>query len=587
MSTKKSNSYLTYRFIIDVIWPFKWFMIGQLIVAIILAIDMSLRPYLIKEIFDKISAILPSQTLRILIVPVTLYIFMSIIIVVTFRFYDWIILLFHPNFKKNLGVMLMEHMMSHSQNFYQNNLSGSIVNKINDVSNGILIILNTIIDRFFSHVLALFLAIYTVGVVDLNFAVGLIIWIAIFLSVSIMLSRKAKKLSHETAEVHSTIIGNMVDILSNIASVRFFCGKKFEIGNLNKNYQESVKAQQVRDCFFIKVHTFQECSFIVFQSICFWWLIIGITNQSITPGDFALITILNISVVNCLHSLSKDIREFAESFGKVTQGLGIIQSMLEINDKDKAKNLIITKGEIVFKDVQFYYSDAKPIFKHKSVKIYSGQKLGLVGYSGSGKSTFVNLILRLFDVKHGQILIDNQNIKDVSQESLRQAIGVIPQDISLFNRTLMENIRYGRINASDGEVIEAAKRAYAHEFICTLPEGYKTLMGERGVKLSGGERQRIAVARAILKNAPILILDEATSQLDSVTENLIQEALLELMQGKTTIVIAHRLSTILRMDRILVFDHGKIVQDGKHANLITELGLYKTLWDNQIKGFLP
>jgi ATP-binding cassette subfamily B protein len=213
--------------------------------------------------------------------------------------------------------------------------------------------------------------------------------------------------------------------------------------------------------------------------------------------------------------------------------------------------------------------------------------VGLVGYSGSGKTTFVNLILRMYNISEGNIFIDDQNIANVTQESLRSNIGIIPQEASLFHRTLMENIRYGRLDASDVEVIEAAKKAHAHEFIERLPEQYESLVGERGVKLSGGQRQRIAIARAILKNASILILDEATSQLDSVTESYIQESLWNLMQDKTTIVIAHRLSTLLHMDRILVFDKGKIIQDGKHSELLTDKGLYKTLWDAQIGGFLP
>ena len=556
-------------------------------VAIIWAINMSLRPYLTKIILNIIPTIVPSQAFDILLLPVSLYIATAITVVITFRFYEWILLRFHPVLKKHIGLILMNRMMYHSHSFYQNHFSGSITNKINDVTSGIPNILSTFIDRFFSHALALSVAIYTVWTVDLKFAIGLILWMIIFLAVSVKLSKKAKALSQEAAEVRSTVTGNIVDILSNIASVRFFGGRKPEVEYLHTIYHNSVAAEQVQAWSFIKIHTFQESSFVIFQSVCFWWLITGIRDQTITPGDFALIMMLNISIIDCLHALSRDIREFAESFGNVTQGLHIIQKSLEIEDSTDAKDIFITKGEIRFKNVRFYYSNSNPIFENKSVTIHSGQKLGLVGYSGSGKSTFVNLILRLFDVTQGQILIDDQDIRDVSQESLRQAIGIIPQDLSLFNRTLMENIRYGRMDASDSEVIVAAKHAHAHEFITNLPEGYNTLVGERGVKLSGGERQRIAIARAILKNAPILILDEATSQLDSVTEHVIQESLHTLMQGKTTIVIAHRLSTLLHMDRILVFDKGKIVQDGKHADLITTAGLYKTLWDTQIGGFLP
>ncbi|MGI4776029.1 MAG: ABC transporter ATP-binding protein, partial [Janthinobacterium lividum] len=216
----------------------------------------------------------------------------------------------------------------------------------------------------------------------------------------------------------------------------------------------------------------------------------------------------------------------------------------------------------------------------------SGEKIGLVGYSGSGKSTFVNLILRLYDIESGEILIDDQNIASVTQDSLRANIAMIPQDPSLFHRSLMENIRYGKIGASEEEVIEAAKAAKAHEFIKALPQGYDSLVGERGIKLSGGQRARIAIARAILKDAAILIFDEATSALDSVTEGYIQDSLNKLMQNKTTIIIAHRLSTLMKMDRIVVFDGGKITQDGSHTELLSEDGLYKTLWNAQIAGFI-
>ena len=265
----------------------------------------------------------------------------------------------------------------------------------------------------------------------------------------------------------------------------------------------------------------------------------------------------------------------------------MVLTPLDIQDKPDATALCITHGEIIFDKVGFHYKGTTPLFDKLPVTIEAGQKVGLVGYSGGGKTTFCNLILRLYDVTAGRITIDNQDIRDVMQDSLRAHIGMIPQDPSLFHRTLMENIRYGKDDATDDEVIEAAKRAHAHDFIAKLPNGYEALVGERGVKLSGGQRQRIAIARAILKNAPILMLDEATSQLDSVTEREIQDSLWDLMQGKTTIVIAHRLSTLLHMDRILVFDAGRIVEDGTHNELLARAGLYKTLWDAQVGGFLP
>lgn len=280
-------------------------------------------------------------------------------------------------------------------------------------------------------------------------------------------------------------------------------------------------------------------------------------------------------------------RDFITYWGTVDQALAILDTAPEIQDATNAKKLNVVKGEVSFKNVQFHYKGVTPLFENVNITIHAGQKVGLVGYSGSGKTSFVNLILRLYDIDGGQILIDNQNISLVLQDSLRENIGMIPQDPSLFHRSLAENIRYGSESSSDAEVIDAAKRAHAHEFIEKLPEKYASLVGERGVKLSGGQRQRIAIARAILKNAPILILDEATSQLDSLTENYIQDSMWQLMQSKTTIIIAHRLSTLLHMDRILVFDKGKIIEDGAHDQLLARDGLYKTLWTTQVAGFIP
>ena len=575
-----------YVFIINIIKPFKWFIVAQLMVGVVWAVDVSLRPYLIKVILNTVAAVTPSKAFQSLLVPTSLYIVMAVISAVIFRFHEWIALRVYPILKQQIGIILMDRMMSHSQSFYQDHFSGTITNKVNDITIGIPNILD-IMDRLFGHTLALCIAIYTMWLVDIKFALGLMLWITIFFIVSLTLSSKAEILSKKAAESYSVIIGNIVDILMNISSIRFFVGRQFEKNNLRRLYNNFVMTERSRDWFFIKIYAFQESSFVIFEFICFWLLIVGVQNQTMTTGDFALIMILNISIIECLHVLSRDVREFAKSFGNIKQGFDLLQKNLEIEDKINAKDILITNGEICFKNVRFNYNHSSSIFYNKSVTIHSGQKLGLVGYSGAGKSTFVHLILRLFEITQGEILIDNQNIKDVSQESLRQAIGIIPQDLSLFNRTLMENIRYGKMDASDAEVIEAAKRSHAHEFISNLSEGYDTLVGERGMKLSGGERQRIAIARAILKNAPVLILDEATSQLDVLTEHMIQESLHSLMQGKTAIVIAHRMSTLLYMDRILVFDKGKVVQDGKHTDLIASEGLYKTLWNTQIDGFLP
>jgi ATP-binding cassette subfamily B protein len=261
--------------------------------------------------------------------------------------------------------------------------------------------------------------------------------------------------------------------------------------------------------------------------------------------------------------------------------------MHEIRDVDGAKKIEVKEGEIIFNDITFGYSKDRNVFENLNVKINAHQKIGLVGYSGSGKSTFNNLILRLFDVQKGEILIDGQDIKTITQESLHKQIAVIPQEPMLFHRSVMENIRYGKLDATDEEVYEAARLAMAHAFIERLPQGYQSLVGERGVKLSGGQRQRIAIARAVLKNAPILLMDEATSALDSVTEKAIQTILDNLISQKTVLIIAHRLSTISHLERILVFHEGKIVEDGTHHELLEVNGYYAKMWHMQSDGFLP
>jgi len=304
-------------------------------------------------------------------------------------------------------------------------------------------------------------------------------------------------------------------------------------------------------------------------------------------GEFAMAASLSLILIEQARGLSRRFLEFFEYTGNINDGVSQIIQPHEILDPVNAKNLIVKSGTIKFHKVDFSYVTGKLVFQNLNISIKSGEKVGLVGFSGSGKSSLLNLMLRLFEPQSGSILIDQQNIHSVSQESLRNNIAMIPQDPMLFHRTLMENIRYGRLDASDNQVIEAAKKAHAHEFIMDTEEGYESLVGERGVKLSGGQRQRIALARAILKNTSILLLDEATSALDSVTERLIQESLVYLMRHKTVMVIAHRLSTLSHLDRILVFHQGQIIENGSHAELLRLNGHYAKLWSMQAGGFLP
>jgi len=575
------------KFIFEASKPFKWLILGQFTAAIIWAIDMSLRPYILKLILDKIPSLNADNIVSELSGLMIFYLAMSLVIIIIWRFLDYIGIKLYSPMQRYVVDMLMEKMMQHSQNLFQNHFAGNLANKVKDVMGNIPDLIYLIINQFFCNFIAILIAIFTVSTINYKFAILLSVWVVIFTIGAICFAKRTRKLSKKSSEIRSKLVGYIVDILSNIVSIHLFASKRVESRRLRGQLDEYVLASQKRDWWYLYMFAFQGVLFLVYQMIGFVLLISGFKEGNVTSGDFALLITLNISIIDILWSLSRDILSFSKAVGETKQGLDIALTPLEIVDTPDAKDLIVRKGEIIFDKVKFQYKNTAPLFQNKSVIIKSGEKVGLVGYSGSGKTTFVNLILRMYDITEGNICIDEQDIREITQESLRNNIGVIPQEASLFHRTLMENIRYGKPDATDEEVIEAAKKAYAHEFIEKLPLGYDSLVGERGIKLSGGQRQRIAIARAILKNAPILILDEATSQLDSVTEEYIQKSLWDLMQQKTTIVIAHRLSTLLNMDRIIVFDKGRIVEDGNHDELLSRNGLYKTLWNSQIGGFLP
>lgn len=574
------------KFLLNLLRPFKLLIFGQVIVAIYWAIDLSLRPYLLKLIIDRLPNIQVSDINQHLLPPIVLYIAMSLILVIVLRLLDYLWLQLNPRLKRHAGDILVKMMMNHSITLFQNQFAGNLANKVKDVMSGIPDLVKLVIQNFFSNILAVCIAVFAVWSINFSFSLLLLGWVFIFTLGSTSFIKKAKRLCEDSAAIRSRVVGYMVDIFSNILSVNLFCTKNNESSRLMTHLDDYVVADQKRDWWFLWMFLFQGLSFVLYQILGFLLLVSGFKTGSITPGDFALLISINISLIGTLWSLSGDILKFSDLVGSLKQGLQIALTPIEILDKPDALVLTCTHGNITFDRVKFHYKGTAPIFHNKSIEIVAGQKVGLVGYSGGGKSTFAGLILRLYDVQEGAILIDGLDIRDVTQDSLRKNIAMIPQDPSLFHRSLMENIRYGRIDASDEEVIAAAKKAHAHEYISIFPQGYDSQVGERGVKLSGGQRQRIAIARAILKNAPILILDEATSQLDSVTESLIQESLWELMQNKTTIVIAHRLSTLLHMDRILVFDQGKIVEDGAHSELLGKGKLYKQLWDAQVGGFL-
>lgn len=570
---------------------YKFNLLGMIFVCLWWATTISLSPYMVKMMIDRVSALgstitSPEALFSALQFPAIGYILLSLMLGVAFRCYDLIVLRTLPKLKRDITSEMFAFVELHSYTYYQQRFSGSIANKINDMSRGTIKVILDLTEVFLARTFIFLIASITMYTVHPLFSIVLLTWGIIFISVSLFLSRQSQRYSEICSEVRSTIVGKIVDSISNILNVKLFARERFEREYLTTYLDDGVNKDRTLQWYLFKVKLFYALSITTLLASMVAILIYMRAYNMVTVGDFALILGLSGTIVETVWDLVNQLVPFSEEVGTCKQALSIISTPHELVDAPNAQQLHVTKGKIVFEKVHFQYRKDLSLFADKSIVINPGEKVGLVGFSGSGKSTFVNLILRFYDIDSGKILIDNQDIKTVTQESLRSQIAMIPQDPSLFHRSLMENIRFGRLDATDEEVVECAKRAHCHESIVALKDGYHALVGERGVKLSGGQRQRIAIARAFLKDAPILILDEATSSLDSITEHYIQESLLSLMKGRTTIVIAHRLSTLFNMDRILVFSNGRIIEDGTHKELLERKGHYAELWEMQVGGFI-
>ncbi len=548
-----------------------------------------LNSLIIKDIINKLPQI-SSGDIKPIIIPA----FLIVINFIIFDNFTWrgiglIEYKYFGQIKNDIRKSCIDYINQHSHQFFQEHLSGKISNQVTQLADNIYRILCGATPNLLRGCSLIIIALVTTFFVNPIFSLIILIWAILFISFSLLMSHKLINLGDKYAEKESEISGQIVDIISNQSNIRIFANRAYEIKRLKKYLHSSLYSFKKKELYLVTMHAAQGGLIALMMAFSAYFLAILYQKGQVSIGDFALILGLAMEVGHITWYTVSYVDEMNEFKGQCQQSLSSLITEYKIKDIKGARELIVTKGEIKFEKVKFQYKGTSPLFNDKSLTLNGGERVGLVGYSGSGKSSFANLILRLYDISSGKILIDGQDISKVTQDSLRANISMIPQEPSMFHRTIAENIGYGRISTSLDEIKEAAKKAHAHDFIKILPQKYQTMVGERGVKLSGGQRQRIAIARAFIKNAPILILDEATSQLDSITEEKIQESLWELMleSRKTTLVIAHRLSTLLRMDRILVFDQGKIVQDGTHSKLIEEEGLYRTLWLTQVGGFLP
>lgn len=494
--------------------------------------------------------------------------------------------IFQPNVHKDLETHALQYLLDHSYVFFSNAFTGSLVRKVHRLANAF--------DKLMDEVQYSILSLVIVVVGDLiilflrDAYLGFILLVSVLVMIACNIGLALWKLKYDyrksTLDSESTAV--LSDTLTNSITVKLFTSQKQE-QTLFENVMERWRVAQTNLWHIEGIAEAIQAGLMILAEFVMFYVAIQLWQKGqLTIGDFALIQGFMIGIFHRVWGIGKSVRHVYEAFADAAEMVEILETPHEVKDYPKTKSLVVSDAKISFDEVTFKFNQTRSVLNGLSMHIAPHEKIALVGPSGAGKSTITKLLLRFYDVESGVISIDGQNIAKVTQNSLREAIASVPQEPILFHRSLMDNIRYGRPDATDEEVFEAAKRARCHDFIVELPEKYNTFVGERGVKLSGGERQRIAIARAILKNAPILVLDEATSSLDSESESLIQAALDELMKGKTTIVIAHRLSTIMRMDRIVVIEGGKVVDSGTHNQLLEKQGIYKKLWDIQAGGFI-
>ncbi|MDF2577752.1 MAG: putative transporter ATP-binding protein [Chlamydiales bacterium] len=554
------------------------------------AIDHTLMPYIFKIFLDKIISFTGnrSEIWVVIASPIAYGVTLWITIEIMYRASNYISAALYPRFEASVRMHTFEYVQKHSFSYFSEHFAGDIASKIESLPEGLTQIMDLVLSVFIPSLVAFAIGVLIFISVHPIFAIIIVGWAILHLGFCLLVSERCNKASNMHSKAKNKLNGVIVDSLTNTILVKAFARVPWEHNYIGRYQQKEQKKHH--DMLYLNANirtALGILSFVVIGVIMTLFQIKQWQQGNITANELVYIFYTCWGLVSMTWYSGSELPNLFKEIGKCRQSLSLIRVPHEIIDQPEAKLLYVSEGKIVFDNVTFGYEGQAPIFKNKTVIIEPGQKVGLVGYSGSGKTTFTNLLLRFFDLKSGRILIDGQDIHQVTQDSLREHISLIPQDISLFHRTLKDNIRYGRLSATDDEIIEVAKRAHCHDFITKLPLGYETLAGERGVKLSGGQRQRIAIARALLKDAPILILDEATSALDSVTEQELQEDLYHLMEQRTTIVIAHRLSTLSKMDRILVFNQGVLIEDGRHEDLIYANGHYAKMWAMQAGGFLP
>jgi ATP-binding cassette, subfamily B, bacterial len=540
-----------------------------------------------RDLFDLIAGVTPSvdlwPSLWTILWPI---IIISILYNVLWRVADFTWSYRTVNILRDLNDETLEKLEKHSYTFFIGNFTGSLIAKVRRFVRSFLTVHEKILFNFWLTGLELVGVLIVLWYSSWTLGLFFLIWVVFYLVANYIFVQYRLPLDAKVATADSKVTGELADIITNVLNVKMFTSRGKEM----RRYKKATKGEKdARYNAWRWDNWFRVVQSTTMGILEVGGMIIAVKlwiDGTITVGTIVLVQSYFIIVSRSAWDLRRAMSDFFRALSDADEMVVILETPIEVTDPVKPEKSLITDGAIDLEKVNFQYVKGKKVLNNFTLEIPAGQRVGIVGHSGAGKSTLFKLLLRFVDINKGSIKVDSQNIQALRQDDLRESISYVPQDAILFHRSLYENIAYANPKASKKEVMAAAKRAHAHEFIAKLPQGYDTLVGERGVKLSGGERQRVAIARAILKDSPILLLDEATSSLDSLSEKYIQDQLKELMKGKTTLAIAHRISTIKKMDRIIVMKNGRIIEDGSHTELLKKKGAYAELWSHQSSGFL-
>jgi ATP-binding cassette subfamily B protein len=471
---------------------------------------------------------------------------------------------------------MFRHLTGHAPSYFSDRLPGMLTSRITATSNAVFTVENMLVWNVLPPCIATVAAIALIGTVSLPMSAGMIVFAGIMVVAMYHLAAAGKPLHDDFADKAAAVDGEMVDVINNMPLVRAFCGFSYEHDRFDATVSRELDARGRSLRYLEKLRITHAAVTVVLTIALLAWAVTLWQRGAATTGDVVLVCTLGLSILSATRDLAVALVDVTQHAARLTEAIATLLLPHELKDHPEAEPLVKTGAAVTFNNIKFRYPGGLKVFDKFSLRIQAGQRVGLVGQSGGGKSTLFTLLQRFYDVQRGAIMIDGQDIARVTQQSLREAIAVVPQDISLFHRSIMENIRYGRPSATDNEVLRAAIAARC-DFIEALPEGMETIVGDRGIKVSGGQRQRIAIARAFLKDAPILLLDEATAALDSESEEAIREALSRLMRGRTVVAIAHRLATLRSFDRVVMLQGGRIIDDGPPDILMQGKGPYREL----------